>query len=159
MRGAADGFNAESAEKPRSERTFLDRAETQAAFERQLAEEPARPLAQIARVRPADVLAARALARFLEPPRARAELPRLAAAKALDGGLLHAEIVGASGAPLVPRRGDTFVKRLLLGRGEERFPAAELDPRPSVRLPCRALGLVDRLPTRVHHRVDTASLE
>ena len=95
MRGAPDGFNAPSGENPRSERDFLERAEAEAALGRQLAEEPARPLAQVGRERPADVLAARADTRLLAAPRAGAERPHLSAAKALDRERLHGLFVGA----------------------------------------------------------------
>jgi hypothetical protein len=96
MRRTPDGFNAPSAEKRRSERKVLDRteAEAESALERQVAEELPRPLAQVARVRPAHVLAARARTGFLAPPRAGGKAARMAAAKALDCERLHGTIVG-----------------------------------------------------------------
>jgi len=105
MRGGADGYNAESGEN-RAPSEKLDRAEAQAALEREIAEELARPLAQIARVRPADVLAARADACFLTPPRTGGKGARMAAAKALDCELLHGTMVGLQADPRVPKARD-----------------------------------------------------
>lgn len=71
MRGEADGFNAAAAEKPRSERDSLHdslhRAEAQAALGRKIAIELARPLGELVRVGPADVVAARAVACIVAP--------------------------------------------------------------------------------------------
>ena len=86
----------------------LDGAEALAALERVIAEELARPLAQIARVGPAHVLAARACARFLVPPPPGAERPRMAAAEALDCELLHGSVVGLEDAPRVPKSRDAL---------------------------------------------------
>jgi len=101
MRRAADGCNP-----PLRQR--LDGAETQAAFEREVAEELARPLAQFGRVGPADVLAARAEAGFLVAPVPGAERSRVAAAKTLDCGPLHGSLVGLDDERRVPETRDSL---------------------------------------------------
>jgi len=91
-----------------SARQKLDGAEPEATFEREIAEELARPLVQIVRIGPTHVLAARARARFLIPPPTGAERPRKAAAKALDCERLHGSVVGFGEARRVPKTRDAL---------------------------------------------------
>lgn len=95
MRESADGINRLTAASTRSLRKKSDWTQEEAALERELADELAGPLVQVRGVGPAHVLAARAAARFLVTPRARGELPRVSAAKALDRERLHVPVVGA----------------------------------------------------------------
>jgi len=99
MRGVADECN-------RPLRKNLDGTEAQAVLGGKLADQLAHPLAQIGRVRPADVLAAGALGCFFIPPRTGAEQPRLAAAKALHCAWLHDPVFGVAALRHVPRTRD-----------------------------------------------------
>jgi hypothetical protein len=83
---------------------LLNGPEEEAAFERELANELACPLGQVGRVRPADVLAARADAGF-RAPGARRELPGMAAPKTLDRERLHVALVGSGTFGPDPERG------------------------------------------------------
>ena len=77
MRRGADGCNPLAL-------AGLDRADAQPLLERQIPEEPSCLLGQVGREGPAHVLASRAGARFLMPPRAGSERSGVAAAKTLN---------------------------------------------------------------------------
>jgi hypothetical protein len=77
-------------------------------LERQVAEELAGPLAQVARVGPAHVLAARTDSRLVAALRTGIERSRLAAPQTLDGVPLHPQSVRRKRAAYVPTKSDAL---------------------------------------------------
>jgi hypothetical protein len=99
MRGAADG-------RLRRRGQDLDGAEEEPALEWKVADEATRLLGQLVRVGPAHVLAPRARACYIAPPRSGSQRSRMSAAEALDHEQLHQLVVGPYGRFPVPETGD-----------------------------------------------------